>query len=306
MQICKRFLLMAIFLVPAASVFAQQSMPSMPVISSSDGPAMPRITAPTMGKKFYTPGNVNTNISNKIIHNQETNSSETVAATSNSTANEAKLKQILGDVASSRLTASDVAGLGNDGLFAGIYGLLGEDKNLYTTAAGASNNDVLLQTIMTQLDELKKETKRTGEIVSKKTNLPVTQATSSQPHEFEPQILRFYVNGYNILDTMRTVYFSKKENDGSFLLTGDRRYTSDNKNREETFYMLFKADGNCGTSAGYFVEPQVIQDYKNEYSFLYQLALKPELKAEKTGNLVSVKYVSADWNMDLLLDIGDM
>ena len=113
------------------------------------------------------------------------------------------------------------------------------------------------------------------------------------------------MNGYNLKDTIRTVYFSKKENDGSFLLTGDRKYTSDGKSRDETFYLLFKADGNCGTSSGYFVEPQVIQDYKNEYSFLYQLSQKPKLKAEKTGNLVSLKYVSDGWNMDFLLDIGD-
>ena len=305
MRICK-FLTAVILSFASSLIYAQQAMPAMPSISSSDGPVMPRITAPTMGKKYYTPGTVSTNISNKTVHNQNVPAAEKNNSTSSTKKNEEVLKQILGDVSSSRLTASDVAGLGNDGLFTGIYGLLGNDKNLYTASSGSVNNDILLQTIMNQLDELKNEAKKTKESVENITNLPVTHATSSQKHEYEPQILRFYVNGYNILETMRTVYFSKKENDGSFLLTGDRRYTSDNKNREETFYMLFKADGNCGTSAGYFVEPQVIQDYKNEYSFLYQLTMKPELKAEKTGNLVSVKYVSADWNMDLLLDIGDL
>ena len=106
------------------------------------------------------------------------------------------------------------------------------------------------------------------------------------------------------MDTCRTVYFSKKDYDGSFLLTGDRRYTSDNKSRDETFYFLFKTDGNCGTSAGYNVEPQVVQDYKNEYSFLYQLSKKHNLKAEKTGNLVSLRCTEPAWNFDLLLDIG--
>lgn len=286
------------------SAFCQMEMPSIPTISMSDSPAMPRVTAPTMGTKFYTPGNVHTNISSKnsVPEAKAPEAKETVSAETT----EKKLEAIFG-TANPRLTASDVAGLGNNGLFGGIYGLLGSDASLYTNnAASSSQNEVLLKTIMGQLDELKKENKKMSDSLAKKTNLPVTQATSSEPHEFEPAILRFYVNGYNILDTMRTVYFSKKENDGSFLLTGDRRYTSDNKNREETFYLLFRADGNCGTSAGYFVEPQVIQDYKNEYSFLYQLSRKPELKAEKTGNLVSVKYVSEDWNMDLLLDIGDL
>lgn len=302
MQICKRFLL-AVVAISGFSLYAQQSMPSMPTVSISDGPSMPRITAPTLGTRYYTPGKVNTNISNKASSQSESKSAENPVTVSNASA-ENQLKSMIGNTAISRLTASDVAGLGNDGLFGGIYGLLGNDSNLYAASTASSNNEVLLQTIMSQLDELKKQTAKNNSSTNK-TNLPVTQSSAKDLHEFEPQVLRFYVNGYNILETMRTVYFSKKENDGSFLLTGDRRYTSDNKSREETFYLLFKADGNCGTSAGYYVEPQVVQDYKNEYSFLYQLTMKPELKAEKTGNLVSVKYVSPDWNMDLLLDIGD-
>lgn len=304
MPACKRFLAAVFLSTFSFGAFCQMEMPTISNISISDGPAMPRITAPTLGTRYYTPGNVYTNISSKNSGAEIKNSEKTETVSTES--KEKKLEAIFG-TANARLTASDVAGLGNDGLFGGIYGLLGKDASLYTSKeAAASQNEVLLKTIMGQLDELKKENKALNQNLAKKNNLPVTHSTSSEPHEFEPSILRFYVNGCNILDTMRTVYFSKKENDGSFLLTGDRRYTSDNKNREETFYLLFRADGNCGTSAGYYVEPQVIQDYKNEYSFLYQLSRKPELKAEKTGNLVSVKYVSADWNMDLLLDIGDM
>ncbi len=284
---------------------------SMPSISSPESPAMPKISAPTLGTKFYTPG-TQTNISNKTA--SETASAQTKSAekssetsvsseTTKSSAATLSTQNIL-----NHLTASDIATLGSDGLFGGIYSLLGNESAISNQYASNNSNDVLLQSVLAELEELKQKTEQNTEAV-KKISLPITtsgtQETQSKNHEFNPQILRFLVNGYNIKDTIRTTYFSKKENDGSFLLTGDRKFTTDGKNREETFYLLFKADGNCGTSAGYFVEPEVIQDYKNEYSFLYQLTQKPKLKAEKTGNLVSLKYVSDTWNMDLLIDIGD-
>lgn len=308
MQICKRFLFVFIFsFFSLSGIFCQMEMPSvsMPGISSYDGPAMPKVSAPTLGSKFYTPGNVKTNISNKKTSENVSNTGTVQNSGTNENTLE-KLKEVFNTSnTSNRLTASDVATLGSDGLFGGIYGLLGSDvTTVSNTYASNNSNDILLKTIMSQLEELKAETKENTEAV-RKANLPITKTSSSKVHEFNPAILRFYVNGYNIQDTIRTVYFSKKENDGSFLLTGDRKYSSEGKNREETFYLLFKADGNCGTSAGYFVEPEVVQDYKNEYSFLYQLSEKPKLKAVKTGNLVSVRYVSNDWNMDLLLDIGD-
>lgn len=283
----------------------------MPSISSPESPAMPKISAPTLGTKFYTPG-TQTNISNKTT--SETASAQTKSAekssetsvsseTTKSSAATLSTQNIL-----NHLTASDIATLGSDGLFGGIYSLLGSESAISNQYASNNSNDVLLQSVLAELEELKQKTEQNTEAV-KKISLPITtsgtQETQSKNHEFNPQILRFLVNGYNIKDTIRTTYFSKKENDGSFLLTGDRKFTTDGKNREETFYLLFKADGNCGTSAGYFVEPEVIQDYKNEYSFLYQLTQKPKLKAEKTGNLVSLKYVSDTWNMDLLIDIGD-
>lgn len=303
MRACKILCLVFVsFLFP---VYAQMEMPSVSMPSiSSEGPSMPRITAPVLGTRFYTPGNVITNISNRQSTEVKSDSSADASKKDAETlGNQLKIITSKNDLTSSRLTANDVASLGSDGLFTGIYGLLGNDSQISNLYSSNTSNDVLLQTIMAQLDELKAETKKNTEVLSK-TNLPITK--SSEPEkQFKPSILRFYVNGYNIQDTIRTAYFSKKENDGSFLLTGDRKFTTDGKNREETFYLLFKADGNCGTSAGYYVEPQVVQDYKNERSFLYQLTSKPKIKADKTGNLVSVKYVSPDWNMDLLLDIGE-
>lgn len=284
------------------------SMPEMPSVSFPESPAMPKITAPTLGAKFYTPGTVGTNISDKKTSEssagtQDSGNSaeEKNVAAKNKSAGSANVANAL-----SYLSADDIASLGSNGLFGGVYSLLGNDTAVANRYAANNSNDVLLQSILTQLEDIKAKTEENADAV-KKISLPVTTsgAAGSEKKEFNPAILRFFVNGYNIKDTIRTTYFSKKEKDGSFLLTGDRKFTTDGKNRNETFYLLFKSDGNCGTSAGYFVEPQVVQDYKNEYSFLYQLTKKPELKAEKTGNLVSLKYISDEWNMDLLLDIGD-
>ncbi len=309
LQICKSFLLkFAFFSVCCAGSFCQMAMPSisMPTLSDSESPAMPRISAPVLGTKFYTPGFVSTNISNKENKADSSENEKQSEQKEDETAKNTKTKDSDSLLkALNYLTADDVSYLGNSGLFGGIYGLLGNDVSVSNQFAKNNQNDVLLNSVMAELSELKEKTEENSQAL-KKSNLTVTN--SGAPGEnlkFSPKILRFVVNGYNLKDTIRTVYFSKKENDGSFLLTGDRKYTSDGKSRDETFYLLFKADGNCGTSAGYFVEPQVIQDYKNEYSFLYQLSQKPKLKAEKTGNLVSLKYISDGWNMDFLLDIGN-
>lgn len=120
-----------------------------------------------------------------------------------------------------------------------------------------------------------------------------------------PAIIRFIANGQNILDSCRTVYFSTKENDGSFLLTGDRKFYVGERAREETFYFLFKSDGNPGSRSGYFVQGEVIQDFENKSSVLHGLSKKDGLKAVKTGNLVSLRSKDSDLNMDLLLDIGE-
>ena len=119
-----------------------------------------------------------------------------------------------------------------------------------------------------------------------------------------PVILRFVINGYDILTSCKTVYFSRKETDGTFLLTADRKYLSDGKINSETFYFLFKADGRGGSEAGYNVVPQIMQAQENTNSLVYKLTKQNNLKAEKTGNLVSMRVNFEGLTADLLLDIG--
>ena len=211
-------------------------------------------------------------------------------------------------------------------------------KDAYSTFQKNGDNSVILKKILEDLETLKSQQavlqEKADKIKAAKNGInnakeDSIQAASNDSNNFmntdeksvkkdleqskefyssengRPTIIRFTINGYNILGTCKTVYFSNKENDGSFLLTADRKYISENKLREETFYLLFRSNGNGGSAAGYNVEPAIIQDYENTYSFIYQMAQRKDLKATKTGNLVSLRYSSTNWNMDLLLDIGN-
>lgn len=141
------------------------------------------------------------------------------------------------------------------------------------------------------------------------------------------KILRFRINGYDILDTITNVYISEPEKDGSFFLTGDRTYIADYKQRTETFYMLFSADSNvnrtsvntansltntANTTSGqaknilgnYTVAISVMQDYENPNSFVYQLAQKSPVTAVKTGNLASIIFTNGTFKTDLLISLN--
>jgi len=172
--------------------------------------------------------------------------------------------------------------------------------NLYS---GNQNytTELLLKQILESLDELKKQNKnRTS---WEKEELNDLQEDSQNFKNRTPSILRFKVNGYNLADSLTTVFFSNPETDGSFLLTGDRTYYVNQKVRSETFYILFRAIKSNGATTTYEVTPSIVQDYKNENSFVYQLAQKKDLTAQKTGNLVVLNYTKGGWNLDMLLDI---
>ena len=137
---------------------AMPAMPSLPAVS--DAPSMPSISAPTIGSPFYRPGN-NAYSQKKSASNSRTAQSSaqknTIAAQSETQKTDL-LSALLSsesssDLESSRLTASDVALLGQNGLLNGIYGLAGNASSYNSS----SNTDILLTKILEQLNELKKE-----------------------------------------------------------------------------------------------------------------------------------------------------
>ena len=205
----------------------------------------------------------------------------------------------------SAVTAADLTALANKGLLNNFYSLLGSSGTdallqgglssggIPSDAALPSSSNAMLEKILSELDNVKKQ------------NAEAVKSNEEQPlaSSARPGILRFIVNGYDILASCRTVYFSDVGEDGTFLLTGDRTYTANGQKRMETFYLLFRPAGTAGFSTQYKVECSVVQDYTNVHSFMYRLASLGNLSAAKTGNLVSMRTSDPNCRADLLIDI---
>ncbi len=176
-----------------------------------------------------------------------------------------------------------------------ISSLLGKNNK---TADDSAATNALLQQILTQLETMQRE----------ENEKPVFESVQEKPQTFDEKptnkakIIRFTANGYNLLSTCREIFSSGKSDDGSFLITGDRKYLSNNETRSETFYLLF----NKASDKTYNVAVTVLQDRLNVYSFLYQLSGKEPLVATSIGNLVMLTVNEPEWKFDLLIDIGDL
>ncbi|MDE6706212.1 MAG: hypothetical protein K2J81_09970 [Treponemataceae bacterium] len=293
MRICKRFCVALLF-CPLSLAFSQSNTKgsaspgiSMPSITA---PSMPTVTVPHLGGGFYTPVAPKAPVIDK---SSATVQEQTTVTPSDSAVREtqraaAKAAGELGLTATD-LTSIDQLGLLSSGILGG--GSLSALKAATAKTTPASADSLLLQQILAQLTELKAQLE--------KQDLPA--AANRQETAANRRILRFVVNGYDVLATCRDVYFSVPETDGSFLLTGDRKYLSNGANRSETFHLLFAAKAAENGFAQYGVTAAVTQDYTNEYSFLYQLAERQPLTAQRTGNFVSLRVNDPDWKLDLLV-----
>ena len=272
-----------------AFVFAQSlDMPDMPEMPSM----------PTVGGDFYTPSfPTRLNNKNNKTATTEPGKEKTETILTESITPESVLASNLtkGNI----LTAYDISSLYDSGLFSNLSSLdTTSNMSNYNTT---SSTNVLLQQVLNGLNDLKKQQQNAS--AKEKNELNAVKADSENFKKREPSILRFKINGYNIADSLTKVFFSDTEPDGSFLLTGDRRYFVNQQVRTESFYMLFKTIGSNGSTLTYRVQPTLVQDHKNENSYVYKLAGVKNLTAEKTGNLVVIHYSGDSVNADLLLDI---
>lgn len=301
-------------------------------ITMPSSPSMPSLSTPSIGSGFYTPGskdfysgiqssNQKSSASSSKSQDSDDSNSSSDSSSKSAPQNDSSQNQ---DSASSSdsnlvsktvssvnsaasnlnlLTAGDLSAMNGLGLFSSVSGLL-QNQN---SAANQSNSSILinqkssdskkLEQILNELSEIKSQN------ASSDGTLPQNQTGFSSSQKSDPKILRFIVNGYDILSTCKKIYFSDQESDGTFLLTGDRKYLSANKSRSETFYFFFHTKGNEGGITKYCVTPAVSQDYENKYSFLYQLTQKSELEAERTGNLVTLRASDGSWKLDLLISM---
>ena len=267
------------------------SMPSMPEM-----PSMPTISTDS---SFYTPSFPNTSLSRKVTSNKKESTGDAKEVLLSDAASSEDVVSALLSTETSTLTASDISSLYDSGLFSSISGLnTSSSLSNYTTS---TSTNVLLQQVLNSLNDLKEDQKKTS--VAEKEALSDVKTDSKTFKQREPAILRFKVNGYNIADSLVEVFFSEPEADGSFLLTGDRKYYLNQKIMTETFYMLFKTVSSTGSSVSYKVQPSIVQSSKNENSFVYKLMSKHDLTAEKTGNLVVMHVNDDNLTADMLLDI---
>lgn len=234
-----------------------------------------------------------------------------------------------GSLTGTGLSASSLLGLSSTTGLSTLSSLLGSDtdSSLLTSLLGTSSDSsdlsllsalsgttlggtnttttVLLTQIIDRLDKLSKQLEAGGTITSSadspgSTNAADTSSSQASAVKSTPGLIRFRVAGYDILSSFTDLYISTPEKNGTFLLTADRTYTADYRQRTETVYMLFTADG--GTGNKFTVTVSVLQDSLNQNSFMYRLSQAAPLHAEKTGNLVSVR-LDGELKADILIQI---
>ncbi len=312
-----RKVLSVLIFTAGAGLYAQTvptvTSPTAPTVSS---PEMPVITSPTIGSGFYMPGSNSSSYSNT----SETKTTDTKTSTEE-TVSETK-KTVSTDSIKSSLSASDISTLDQLGILNQVANSFGKNSNsltsslskisnLYTSDSNSETN-IKLQQVLTELEQLKAQNdslqKQLEDVKNNSSGSQIQNQTTTVIETIrgpQPKVLRFYVNGYSVLATCRTIYISSTQNDGSFLLTGDRIYLSDGKNRKETFYIYFKPNEASNGISSYSIACAVGQDYLNQYSFLYQMSQRENLTAYRTGNLVTLRTTDPSWQLEFLLDLGN-
>ncbi len=273
-------------------VFAQDQssveMPEMP-----DMPSMPQI-----GGSFYKPSFPSGFGSRKNKNETDNDDNETNASVlTEAVTPESLLSTVYSN--SGILTAYDISALYDSGLFDNISSL--NSQNSLTNYSTTTSTNLLLQQVLNSLNELKNQQQSAS--ARDKNRLDAVKTDSENFKIREPSILRFKINGFNILDSLTDVFFSETEADGTFLLTGDRKYFINQQVHTETFYMLFKTVSSNGSSLTYKVQASIVQNSRNENSYVYKLANVKNLTAEKTGNLVVMHFSGDSLSADILLDI---
>lgn len=266
-------------------------------------PSMPEMPYISLDGTFYTPSMPNSMMGNNNENEKEETENKTII-TSGDTADELLMSLGQND---STLTASDISTLHDSGLFTDLSslasGILGGSVGTGNINQYQTDNatNVLLQEILNQLNELKEEQKKAAP--EEQEQLSQNKKDSANFKQRNPSVLRFKINDYNMKDSLEEVFLSDTEDDGSFLLTADRKYVANNKTRTETFYLLFKAKKDKGAAVSYDVMASIVQDYENKNSFIYKMTQIKNLIAQKTGNLVVLRYDGGGLKIDLLLDI---
>ena len=255
--------LFCFLLCTSSNLYAQSmQMPQMPAM-----PKMPTISSPTVNGRFYTPqppktqkqnSNSKTTTTtttaptetdkkgpegfgggvypgnNSSVQMQQNQNSQNQNAQNQNVQNIANQKKI--NPSTGLISAQDVSMLYEAGLFGNYSSLLGAQSADSTT-------NIYLQQILASLQELKDNTKSLG--YAEKENMENQQKDSKVFSKRAPSVVRFNINGYNIADSLVTVFISESENDGSFLFTADRVYYVDFQPRTECLSAQHQVGFKC-------------------------------------------------------------
>ena len=214
MQIFKKTIAIA---ATGAAFFLSAAQDSL--FNSIESPSMPTVSSPEIGNGFYSPGSVlkseygkNTSQSN-LSHPEQAKSENTNAEASNSKSE--MQKKIL-----SALSAKDILLLKEQGFSSDINSMIFS----LSSSDNSQETKILLNKILSEIEKIKDESDKEN---SNKKSPEVSAASAKEeklPEKAKARLLRFSVNGYDILKTCRKIYISEVQLDGTFLVTGDRFY----------------------------------------------------------------------------------
>ncbi len=260
-------------------------------ISMPSSPAMPSVSVPQISNSFYIPGN------SDFYSGRQSASS--AANSSAQTANQSQYKNTQ--------TAKDTIYNGvNNALSSSLADSLTESENPLINSSQILNSlsGILSgKTNINGADQLFTTTAQTlAQAAKTAQNDSLIQASQSSGQDSaSPSILRFLINGTDMIPFCKTVFFSSAETDGSFLLTGDCRYEVNGSKRDETFYLLFHSKGSKNAIQEFSVEASVFQEVEDSSTYLYALTKTGNLTAQKTGNLISLKSKENGTVLNMLL-----
>ncbi len=261
-------------------------------ISMPSSPAMPSVSVPQISNGFYIPG------SSDFYSGQKSTTAESSAKTSStsSTQNQANAAQSANTQQAQDITSSLV----NSALSNSLAGSLTEN------GSSLINSSQILNSLSSLLTGKSGTTDSTGQLFTTSAQnieqaAKTAENTSSAQNSRSPSILRFLINGTDMIPFCKTVFFSSAETDGSFLLTGDCRYELNGKTRNETFFLLFRSTGSKNATQEFSVTASVFQDKEDSSTYLYALTKISSLTAQKTGSLISLKSKENGTVLNMLL-----
>jgi protease II len=273
------------------------TMPSMPTISSPSVKTKPTVQNNKQTSNTKSNGNANSQNQNPSV----SAASLLQMSSSNPLGSITDLNSILSNLSTEKTTEADLSSLST------LSSTLLNSSSLTSTNNSVATNTILtqilqrLEQLQAQVDKINSQPQQVSEKNLQNKNEVQTNTTQQQISESknnQNKILRFKINNYDLTKSFTTLFFSEKEKDGSFLLTGDRVYNLYGKQMSETFYMLFKNEnGN-----NFEVAVALNQNDENQNSFLYKFAKDSPYKSQRTGNLFFINSNKNDLKIDILIE----